>query len=129
MTTQQPPALNNAPKTLRESLERAVVFLEENDISSALYEDSNGCPCLIGSYFSKDQRAWIIAEGMNEQPIYKTVKTIGEQNLTAMTAMTTNQCSVLQHEFDAGRGDKLQTKILDILTIKKGSINGIEFTL
>jgi len=121
--------IKNAPKNLTESLERAFTFLEENEISSAVYENEAGCPCLIGSYFSKNQRQWLIDEYLNDKPIYQATKKIGHENLTAMTAMTVDQCSVLQHEFDSGRGNKLQTRILDILTVKKGKINGIIFTL
>jgi len=121
--------IENAPKTLKESLERAVAFLEENEISSSVYENDAGCPCLIGSYFTPQQRAWIIDENLNDLHIYKVVKKIGHQNLTAMTAMSHEQCSVLQHKFDSGRGDRLQTKILDILAAKKGTISGIEFKL
>jgi len=121
--------IENAPKTLKESLERAVSFLEENDISSAVYENENGDPCLIGSYFTKKQRAWIIDEGLNDQACNKLVKTIGEQNLTAMTGMSPSQCSLIQSYFDSNDGEKLKGKLLDILSGRNKQIDRIEFNL
>ena len=129
MTTQQHPALHAAPKTLRESLERALAFLKENKGGYAKYENSCGDPCLIGSYFTPEQRQWIIKEDINSECIYQAVKVIGEHNLKAMTGMSTDQCSVLQNHFDCKNVPELIECIQDVLLGKRVSIEGTYFIL
>ena len=121
--------IENAPKNLKESLERAVAFMKENTGSYGMYEDDKGCPCLIGSYFSKDQRAWIIAEDINDLPIYNAVRKIGHQNLLDLTAMNADQCYVIQNYFDTGRRHELTRMIQEVLKGDRETINGIRFTL
>ena len=121
--------LINAPKTLKESLERALTFMKENTGSYGEYENYQGCPCLIGSYFTRDQRKWIIAEYINDEAIYKAVRKIGHKNLLDLTAMDVNQCYVMQSYFDTGRRHELTRMIQEILDGKTEQINGIKFTL
>jgi len=121
--------IENAPKTLKESLERAVVFLKESTGSYGEYENYQGCPCLIGSYFSKEQRAWIIQEDINDEPICKAVRKIGHKNLLDLTAMNAEQCYVMQSCFDTGRRHELTRMIQEVLKGDRAVIRGIEFTL
>jgi len=94
-----------------------------------MYEDKRGCPCLIGSYFTKDQLAWIKEKQINRKTIDTATKIIGTKNLTAMTAMTVDQCYVLQDSFDMGNNETLLTNIKQILSGQRTRISNVEFKL
>jgi len=129
MTTQHHPALNKAPKNLKESLERALTFMITHKGGAARYEDDKGCPCLIGSYFTPEQRQWIIAKGYNDYQTVSLVHEIGHQNLTAMTGMNTNQCWILQTFYDSHQVVRLTGMIQEILDGKTEYIQCVHFTL
>jgi len=122
-------ALDGAPKTLKESLERAITFMETHQGGVGRYEDSKGCPCLIGSYFSKEQRAWIIDEGINGYKMYSAVHRIGHGNLLALTSMNVDQCSLLQLYYDCDHSERLIEMIQAILDGKTEQIKGTKFIL
>jgi len=121
--------IKNAPKTLRASLKRAVTFLERNQSSNAMYEDERGCPCLIGSFFTIEQRKWLKEKRLNRKTIDTVEKKIGTKNLLAMTGMNMHQCFVLQDRFDMGFGDSLLTNIKAALVGQNVSIDDVEFKL
>jgi len=121
--------IENAPKTLKESLERAVVFLKLKPKGDSLYQNFDGNPCLIGSYFTPEQLKWIRMKNMNKEPITSLYCEVGEKNLTAMTSMTLDQCTVLQQLYDSGNGPLLQSAISTVLKGKKKTIEGISFRI
>jgi len=121
--------IDAAPKTLRESLERAITYMETHRGSTGRYEDDRGCPCLIGSYFSKEQRKWIIDEGINGHKMYSAVHQIGHGNLLALTAMDVEQCSLLQLYFDCDHSERLIEMIQEVLDGKTEQIKGTKFVL
>jgi len=121
--------IKNTPKTLKESLKRAVAFLEENKSGWPMYEDRQGCPCLIGSYFTKEQRKWIKDESLNGSSVAVLETKIGTENLLAMTGMNVNQCRILQQSFDRGRGVNLLESIKHVLAGKSVSIGTEMFQL
>ena len=121
--------IKNAPKTLKSSLKRAVAFLEKTKRGNAVYTDKNFNTCLIGSYFTPEQREWINKKGLNRKAIDTVEKKIGTKNLLAMTGMDVDQCFVLQDEFDMGNGEKLLINIKQILSGQRTSIIGVEFKL
>jgi len=121
--------IENAPKTLKESLKRAVAFLELKPKGENLYQDCEGNPCLLGSYFTSEQLKWIRMKNLNKTQITSVYREIGEKNLTAMTGMTVDQCTVLQQLYDSGNGPLLQSAISTVLKRKMKTIDGISFRI
>ena len=121
--------IKNAPKTLRDSLKRALTFIKKKKSVKNIYSDNLGNSCLIGSYFTPEQREWIKTKDLNESNIAHVSQKIGRRNLLAMTGMNADQCSVLQNDFDSGDSNFLFASIKGVLAGDRDKISGVRFKL
>lgn len=103
--TKTHPALSGTPKTLREALTRALAFAEKaKNYGSCCYQSKNGNTCIIGSFFTSEQRRDIAKRGLNGSSALSLSEKLGSNNIRAMTGMSIEQTRVLQSMFDKRHG-------------------------
>lgn len=131
------PAVQQAPKTLREALERAAAFLNSDRAQppgTCLYRDGSGKNCIIGSFFTDAQLDDIVTgtESFNRADVPRLAKAVGEWNIELMTGMTRQKAEALQCLFDQRRfRDILRADLASILASDSGigRIGNVEFNL
>jgi len=107
MTNKQHPALEQAPKNLREALERIRDYAKENPVLPAcMYQGRSGLRRIIGQFFTQAQLDYIKAHkdkdgiSLNHTTVRGMAVAIGKENIEAMTGMTVEQAHALQYQFD-----------------------------
>lgn len=130
------PALEQAPKSLREALERIVAYAKKNGLKQLVYADNfTGRCCAIGQFFTPEQIQEIKdaknrdGNSLNGERIDAVVKRFGEKNIEAMTGMTVEQATAIQIVNDNIGEEKLIGGIQAILKSGYGYIYGVKFDL
>lgn len=103
MNPLQHPALANVPKNALEAYERllkAFTHGELQPLGNCQYSDSAWRPCAVGYFFTPEQRADIKKRGINDITIDNVRRSVGTENIEAMTGMTLDQCVKIQRRFD-----------------------------
>jgi hypothetical protein len=129
------PALEQAPKTLRQALERIVAYGEKNEMAFRQYLDDEGCHCAIGQFFTPAQLAEIrktpvlgLDATLNSRRVEKLAEVFGKQNIEAMTGMNLAQAKTIQYLNDFAHSELLPA-IRAVLNGEKCSIRTVEFGL
>lgn len=129
------PAVTQAPKNLRESLERVAEFLKSGRQSTSysyLSRSKEGPKnCVIGQFFTPDQLEYIRLQGLNRASVKALTRDIGAENLMAMTHLNVDQAWALQDLFDRGVESRrmLLNSVQEVLLLCRPRINNIEFRL
>lgn len=123
------PALDQAPKTLRAALKRALAYAKKNNLSTCMYRNAVGNPCIVGQFFTGEQIDEIVAAGHNGMSVFSVASKFGRKNIQAMTGMSVDQAEALQRLNDKLGKTRLIEEISAVLKTGNGVIFNTHFDL